>query len=115
MEARIEKLEEFAVDAKKRLERLEEFATDTRERLVRIETRLDQMATKADLHELASTMVKWIVGSVSGMAVAAITVVTFVLNNAVPKAPAAPIIIYARPAPAIQQPAPATPAPAAKK
>ena len=86
MEARIVKLEEFAVDAK--------------ERLVRIETRLDQTLTKADFAEAMSAQVKWIVGTALGLGVAAITVMTFVLNNAVPKPPSAapvPIVIYAQP------------------
>jgi hypothetical protein len=52
-------------------------------------------ATKADLAELASSLIKWMVGTALGLGVAAITVMTFVLNNAVPKAPAAttPIVI----------------------
>ena len=69
----------------------------THERLMRIETRLDQTATKADMHELEATIIKWIVGTVSGLGVAGITVMTFVLNNPTPKpaptAAAAPIII----------------------
>ena len=47
-------------------------------------------------------MVKWMVGTAVGLGVAAITVMTFVLNNAAPKSvasPPAPIIIYAPPAP----------------
>jgi hypothetical protein len=79
-----------------RVVKLEEFAIDTRDRLTRIETRLDQTATKADMNELQSTMVKWIVGAVSGLGIMGITVMTFVLNNAVPKgtvAQSAPIII----------------------
>ena len=85
-----------------RVVKLEDFATDTRERLTRIETRLDQTATKADLHEMSASMVKWMVGTAAGLGVAAITVMTFVLNNAAPKSvasPPAPIIIYAQPAP----------------
>ena len=93
-----------------RVAKLEEFAADTRDRLARIETRLDgieaRMATKADLAELASTMVKWIVGAASGLGIAGITVMTFVLNNATPKAssaPPAPIIINV-PTPAASAP-----------
>ena len=80
------------MDIETRLDRLEDFAIEARERLARIETRLDQTATKADLAELSATMVKWIVGMVSGAGLAAITVMTFVLNNAVPKGapPSAP-------------------------
>jgi hypothetical protein len=91
------------MDTETRVEKLEEFVVETRERLTRIETRLDQTATKADLAELSSTMIKWMIGMASGMSIAGITVMTFVLNNAVPKAapqpPAvpAPIIIQLRP------------------
>lgn len=83
-----------------RLDKLEGFATDTRERLAKIETRLDHietnMVTKEDLARLMATMVKWMVGMFFGSGVAAITVMTFVLNNAVPKVPptaATPIVI----------------------
>jgi hypothetical protein len=55
--------------------------------------------TKADLAELESRLIKWMVGTALGLGASAITVtaitVTFVLNNAVQKAPAsvAPIVI----------------------
>jgi hypothetical protein len=88
------------MDIESRLGKLEEFAVETRERLTRIETRLDQMAasmaTKADLAEFSATMIKWIVGIAFGMSAAGITVMTFVLNNAAPKAvspPAGPVPI----------------------
>ena len=96
MDDRLAKLEEFVVEASSDLR-----AFDLR--LMKIETRLDATATKADLAELGSSMVKWIVGAVSGLGVAGITVMTFVLNNAVPKAPPAaqaPIVITVPPAPA---------------
>ena len=86
-----------------RLDKLEEFAVEARERLAKIEAGLERMATKADLVELSATLVKWIVGMAVGMSVAAVTVMTFVLNNAVPKvaavppAPPAPIIIQMPP------------------
>lgn len=96
MEARIVKLEEFVGEARTELR-----AIDVR--LTKIETRLDSTATKADVADLGSTMVKWIVGTVSGLGIAGITVMTFVLNNATPRsAPAGqsqPIVIYAQPAP----------------
>lgn len=94
MDDGLTKLEEFVVEARSELR-----AIDVR--LTKIETRLDATATKADVAELGSTMVKWIVGAVSGLGVAGITVMTFVLNNAVPKAPSAvpaPIIITVPPA-----------------
>ncbi|SHN18840.1 hypothetical protein SAMN02787076_03926 [Rhizobacter sp. OV335] len=64
------------------------------------------------MHKGFSDMVKWIVGSALGVAVGGITVMAFVLNNAVPKVPVqttvqpAPIIInvpgIAAPAPAVK-------------
>lgn len=90
------KLAEFVVEARRELR-----AFDAR--LMQIATRLDATATKADVAELGSTMVKWVVGAVSGLGIAGITVMTSALNNAVPKAPSAsptPIIITVPPAPA---------------
>ena len=98
-----------------RVAKLEEFVVDARERLMKIETRLDQTATKSDIgdirvdmHKGFVDMTKWVVGTAVGMGAAGIVVMTFVLNNAVPKAPAAPpaqlqpqpITIYAQPTPA---------------
>lgn len=97
-------------DMEARVTKLEEFVVDTRERLTKIETRLDQTATKSDIgdirvdmHKGFVDMTKWVVGTAVGMGAAGIVVMTFVLNNAVPKAPAAPpaqlqpLIIYAQP------------------
>jgi hypothetical protein len=74
-----------------RIEKLEEFAIDVRERLMKIETRLDQTATKADLEGLRSEVhkgfadtIRWVIGTAVIMAAAAITIMTFVLNHAVP-------------------------------
>jgi hypothetical protein len=67
-------------------------------------------ATKADVHEATTKLTQWMVGVAVGLGVAAITVGTFVLNNATPKAPAAqqaPIIINMpaqAPAPAASRP-----------
>ena len=100
-------------DMEARVIKLEDFAVDTRERLTRIETRLDQTATKADLHELSASMIKWMVGTAVGLGVAAITIMTFVLNNAAPKVTSgssAPIIITIPSAPIAPQSAPQVPA-----
>jgi hypothetical protein len=100
MEARIEKLEEFVVEA--------------RDRLTKIETRLDQTATKADLtglearmHKGFAEMIRWVVGSAFVLGATAITVITFVLNYAtpprnlpVPAVQPAPIVIQLLPYPA---------------
>lgn len=124
------------MDIDNRVIRLEEFAAVTGERLARIESRLEDTATKADLaekvgelkaelaekagelksdiHRTSNETIRWIVGMGVGLGVAAITIITFVLNYATPKAPvtpvtsAAPITIYAQPV------TPAPPAPATK-
>ena len=106
-----------------RIVKLEEFVVDARDRLAKIETRLEQTATKSDIgdirvdmHKGFVDMTKWVVGTAVGMGAAGIVVMTFVLNNAVPKTPVSPpvqpqpIIIYAQPGLA----APVSPAPAAK-
>ena len=107
-------------EMKSRAIKLEDFAQDTRDRLARIESKLDTFATKADLQELRSEihkgnneLIRWVVGTAVGLGVAAITVTTFVLNNATPKAPAAapqaPIIIHMPAAAAAPLPPPAKP------
>ncbi len=65
-----------------RIAKLEEFATDARQHLVQIESRLDQTATKADVHEMTAAMIKWTVGTAAAIVVAAISVVTVVVNTA---------------------------------
>ena len=93
-----------------RIEKLEEFVVDARERLTKIETRLDHTATKSDVHESANKVIIWVAGTSVTLGVAAIVVMTFVLNNAVPKGPAPPpaqpqpIVIYAQQAPAAPAP-----------
>jgi hypothetical protein len=92
-----------------RIAKLEEFAADTRERLVKIETRLEETATKSDIatlqvemHKGFAEMIKWVVGTAIVLGGTALTVITFVLNNATPKAPPAaplpPVVIYTQPA-----------------
>lgn len=87
-------------DIEERLENIEEFVREARDRLTKIETRLDgvneNMATKADLHESNVSLIKWTVGTALTLGAAAITLIAFVLNNAIPKSPSAqtnPIII----------------------
>ena len=95
-------------DMEARIAKLEEFVVDARERLTKMETRLDQTATKADLtdkvgglqvemhkgfgeiHKGQSDLIKWVVGTALVLGAMAITIMTFVLNNAVPKAIVAP-------------------------
>jgi hypothetical protein len=57
-----------------RLKALEIANTDARERLARIETKLDHVATKADVSGLESTLLKWFIGTactLTGLAFAA--------------------------------------------
>lgn len=106
--------------------KLEEFAAEARERFARIETRLDQMATRADLaeaigglrvemHKEFAGMVKWMVGTAVVLGAASITVITFVLNYATPPRNPSPLvqaIPAVQPAPVIiQLPPYPTPAP----
>ncbi|WP_426178217.1 hypothetical protein [Massilia sp. TWR1-2-2] len=89
MESRDAELEKYAEEVRAELRAIDG-------RLTRIETRLDATATKSDVADLGSSMVKWIVGTVSGLGIATITIMTFVLNNAAPSGPAsspAPISI----------------------
>ncbi|WP_137921665.1 hypothetical protein [Hydrogenophaga sp. 2FB] len=94
-----------------RVIKLEEFAQDTRDRLTRIETRIDQTATKADVSDAMNNLIKWVVGTAAGLGVAGITVMSFVLNNATPKAPASasppPIVIQIPALPQAPAPNPA--------
>jgi hypothetical protein len=92
-----------------RITKLEESSAATRERFADIEARMEQFATKADIAELRAEMhkgfadvIKWIIGTAIVLSATSVTVMTFVLNNATPKAPPPapqPIVIYAQPAP----------------
>lgn len=110
-----------------RLAKLEEFAIDTRARLAKIEARLELMATKADLaekvdglkvemHKGFADMIKWVVGTAIILGATALTVITFVLNHASPKAQSlqAPINIYTQPAQSTATPPPSQLAPPVK-
>jgi hypothetical protein len=101
MEARIAKLEEFAADTKQRLVRLEE-------NLVALNDKLN--ALQVEMHKGFADMIKWVVGTAIVLGGTALTVITFVLNNAVPKAPAPlpqpPVVVYTQPAPPVPPAAP---------
>lgn len=72
-------------------------------RLKALETALPTLATKVDVAEVrveiqksSGELVRWIVGTAIGGIAVFVTLMTFVLNNAVPKAPSSaqqPIII----------------------
>jgi len=97
-----------------RIVKLEDSTTAIRERLANIEARLEQTATKADLNEKIGDLraemlkgfadvIKWIIGLAIVLSATSVTVITFVLNNAAPKAPPpapqAPVVIYTQQAP----------------
>lgn len=88
------------------VQKLEKLAEETRSELRAIDVRLTRIEatiiTKADLQESLNAMIKWVVGTAVGLGIAAITVMTFVLNNAVPKPSASPAnapIVITLPAP----------------
>jgi hypothetical protein len=86
-------------------ERYERFSVQTRQELHSIDVRLTRiesnMSTKSDLDRAINSVVKWVVGTILGSGIAAVTIMTFVLNNAVPKqVPAlitAPVVIQLPP------------------
>lgn len=114
MDARIGSLEQrmdtkFAqVDARfeqidQRFEKMDARFEKMEARFENIDGRLASMDT--NIHKTAAETIKWVIGSAIAMAAAGITVITFVLNYGVPRAPAqalAPIILqvpaYAFPA-----------------
>ncbi|MFD2367047.1 hypothetical protein [Pseudoduganella sp. GCM10020061] len=98
MRERITKLEAFAADAMKRFDGIDA-------RFDRVEARLDTLSQQLHDYRIETkhdidNAVRWIVGVILAVSMAAITIVTFVLNHATPRTmpPAQqlqPIIIYA--------------------
>jgi len=91
-----------------RIVKLEEFAAETHERLANIEARVEQTheevnTLRVEMHKGFADIIKWIMGTAVVLSGTFLTVITFVLNNAVLKAPPPasqpPIVIYAQPAP----------------
>lgn len=75
-------------------------------RLVKLEALVTTLATKADVEKATHDLTKWVVGTMVGGVGIFVVLMTFVLNNAIPKQQTAP----AGPAPIIIQ-VPAQPAP----
>lgn len=113
MHRRVTRLEEFAYEARRRFDRIDATLAELGGRLDRCESRMDRMesrleftATKEDVERSANSIIKWMIGVLVALSMAAITIITFVLNYAtLPKpAPAShvhPIIIHVPAAPAI--------------
>jgi hypothetical protein len=95
------------------------YASETRRHLERIDARQKETATKADLSLLkqefdtmlyrnGTELIVWMAAIAAGVSFVTISVISFVVNNAAPKAPPqppTPIIIYAQPAPVASSPA----------
>jgi len=94
-----------------RLIKLEEFAVETRERLAKIELRLEQTATKADIADIRADMQKssadilrWMIATAIGLFVGFGGLFFTMINTT--KSPT-PIVIYAQPptaSPAAEKP-----------
>ena len=102
MRERITKLEAIAEEVFRRLDRLEHICErlETELKSLRRELYEYRIETKRDI----DNAIKWIVGVMLAISMAAITIVTFVLNYATPKTVSAPqpIVIYATAPPAGQ-------------
>jgi hypothetical protein len=90
--------------------RLETIETDMGGRIATLEAKIDGKFAelRTDMHKGFADMTKWIVATVLGVGVFSVTVMTFVMNNAVPKAPASPpspIVVYVAPPAAAPSPA----------
>jgi hypothetical protein len=119
MEARIAKLEEFATDVKERLARIEARQSELAQHQMQLTDKVG--ALQVEMHKGFADMIKWVVGTAIVLGGTAITVITFVLNNATPKPAPTPttppsVVVYAQPvqvpvpAAATARPAPAHPA-----
>ena len=92
-----------------RIKSLEIAVQDANDRLTQIETTLQHMPTKGDLSDAMTGQLKWIVGTAIVLGAAALTIMTFVLNNAIPKEQAsaqAPTVIVNIPPTTGQAPPP---------
>lgn len=81
---------------------------DMEARVAKLEAIIHTLATKADVEKASHDVTKWVVGTMVAGVGLFIVIMTFVLNNAVPKAPPAPV---QQPAPIIIQ-VPTSPQPA---
>lgn len=81
----------------------------TKEDLMKLrgETREGFESVRGEMHKGTAEIIKWMVGLTLALGAAAVTIMTFVLNNAVPKIPAAtpaPIVIQVPAAPPAPKP-----------
>ena len=95
--------------------RLDAFEANVNGRFAQLHAKIDQLGAdlRKDIAESGARMVQWMVGIFLAAMAIFITVMTFVLNNAVPKAaapslqPMAPVIIHLSPQGVTTSPPPA--------
>lgn len=106
MDARVAKLEALVTTLATK-EDVVKLRGETREGFADVRSSVE--AVRTEMHKGTAEIIKWVIGTAVVISVGAITIMTFVLNNAAPKSPApqstAPIIItvpspQAAPAPA---------------
>lgn len=101
MDARIATLEAI-IPTLATKEEMVKLRGETREGFADVRAAIEMVRT--DMHKGTAEIIKWMVGLTFGLGATAIVVMTFVLNNATPKAPQAaaqpPIIINVPAAPA---------------
>ncbi len=93
MDARLAKLEAL-IPTLSTKEEVVKLRGETKEGFADVRTSIE--AVRSDMHKNTSEIIKWVVGTAIVISMAAITIMTFVLNNATPKqTPAAqqPIVI----------------------
>lgn len=96
LEPRVARLEESVSRIENDVLELKSDVHDLKIDVAGIKSQLQHFATKSDLSDMKADMIKWIVGTALAMSASGITIMTFVLNNAIPKnekSPQAPIII----------------------
>lgn len=90
MDARLAKLEAL-IPTLSTKEEVAKLRGETKEGFADVRASVE--GVRADMHKNTSEIIKWVVGTAIVISMAAITIMTFVLNNAAPKQP-----------PAVQQP-----------
>ncbi|CAN7477518.1 hypothetical protein LJR074_003221 [Acidovorax sp. LjRoot74] len=86
MDARLAKLEAL-IPTLSTKEEVVKLRGETREGFesVRGEIKASVEGVRSDMHKNTSEIIKWVVGTAIAISMAAITIITFVLNNATPK------------------------------
>lgn len=87
MDARLAKLEAI-IPTLATKEEVVKLRGETREGFAEVRAAIE--GARTDMHQNTAEIIKWMVGLTFGLGATAIVVMTFVLNNATPKAPAAP-------------------------